>query len=593
MARLLRRPRPRFVSLLTRPVVKLTCRLPAPLGLVFILLLGACLRFGQLTRKPLWVDEVITAIFALGRNFEQVPLDRLLTVAQVPAFFQLQPQVSCSAIAQNLAAESTHPPLFFCLLHRWLVAWQGTDVALLWQLRALPVLAGLGAIAALYGLNRLGFSRRAGLAGAAVMAVSPFAVYLSQEARHYTLPLLWITLSLAVLIKLQQAGQAGRFPLGWWGLWGLLQVLSWYTHYFCSLAIAAQGLTLLPLSRYGWRWGRAIAVSSLPLLLTLPWLPVFVHHFTSPKTGWLSEPQGLAPLYQTLISWLVMVVALPVEGQPLAVQIPLGLTAAGLGVWVAWRASQGYRQLLRQPATRVAALTLGSFLAWVLLAFFLVSYGLGKDISLAPRYHFVYYPAIAALLGASFATPRPGRPDWRRGLSLLLLLGFLSSGVTIFNGAFQKPYHPTRVAQQVDQSGGSVLVVMAYGNTLEIAVGLSYALALARERATSPAPTGFAFWPTLVSYEPVWAGIAQAPVVDHLWVIAPGYIQESYPVTLPMVGGRCQLDPAEHHRIGFPYQLYRCQPQEGPPAAPTNQTGTTPTAAQGSDRKDGDSSSSC
>ncbi len=536
--------------------------------LLACLLMGAGLRFGQLTRKPLWVDEVITAIFALGQNFDQMPLDRLLPVAQVPDFFRLQPDVGWAAIANNLATQSTHPPLFFGLLHSWLVALQASEMPLVWQLRALPALFGIGAIAALYLLNALGFSARAGLLGASVIAVSPFAVYLSQEARHYTLPLLLIALSLAALIKIQQDGSQPVYRPGLWLLWGLLNVASLYAHYFCALAIAAQWLTLLPSlwrdrRRQAWRARLgAIAAGLAPLLLFLPWLPTFLAHFTSPKTGWLSEPQAIAPLYQTLASWLLMVVAPPVEGQPLALQIPSVLLSVAFGLWLAQRSWRGYRQLLRQPRSRVAALTLGSFVLWAMVAFFAIIYGLGKDISIAPRYHFVYYPAIAALLGATLSVPLPNQTggSWRRAVAFVLAVGWLSSAVTIFNGAFQKPYHPRQVAQQFDAPGQSVLAVMAYQNTLEIAVGLSYALALAEQRSEATEPTQFALLSTQVSYDRVWAAIATFPRVDRLWVVAPGYKRVAYPERVAMQSATCQLDPDEHHRIGFPYQLYRCPP---------------------------------
>ncbi|NJO19664.1 MAG: hypothetical protein HC838_05780 [Spirulinaceae cyanobacterium RM2_2_10] len=387
--------------------------LPKSLWLPLILGCGGLLRYGQLTSKPLWVDEVITAIFALGRNFEQVPLERLLAVTEVAAFFQLQSEGGCAAIAQALATESTHPPLFFCLLHGWLVALQASNLALVWQLRALPALFGIGAIAAVYWLNATGFSRRAGWVGAGAIAVSPFAVYLSQEARHYTLPLLLVTLSLAALVKMQQDWQRQVFRPGLWCLWGLLNVTSLYAHYFCGLAIAAQGLTLLTATwrrrsqQHGRQLALAYAAGSAPLLLFLPWLPIFIQHFTSPKTGWLSEPQTVLPLLQTVASWLLMAIALPIEGQPLFVQVPLVTLMLVFGLWLVWRGGQGYRQLLRQPRTRVAALTLGSFVLWVLLGFFALIYGLGKDISIAPRYHFVYYPAIAALLGATLSVSLP------------------------------------------------------------------------------------------------------------------------------------------------------------------------------------------
>ena len=72
-------------------------------------------------------------------------------------------------------------------------------------MRSLPALIGVIEIAAIYCLNRLVFSKSAALMAAALMAVSPFAVYLSQEARHYTLPMLLTTLALLGLIKIQQS----------------------------------------------------------------------------------------------------------------------------------------------------------------------------------------------------------------------------------------------------------------------------------------------------------------------------------------------------------------------------------------------------
>ena len=39
------------------------------LTLAAIVLLGALLRFWHLDLKPLWLDEVITALFSLGRNY--------------------------------------------------------------------------------------------------------------------------------------------------------------------------------------------------------------------------------------------------------------------------------------------------------------------------------------------------------------------------------------------------------------------------------------------------------------------------------------------------------------------------------------------
>jgi uncharacterized membrane protein len=62
----------------------------------------------------------------------------------------------------------------------------------------------VAAIMAIYGVNSIAFYPASRIIAALFMALSPFAVYLSQEARYYTLPMLLIILSLFLLIKIQQ-----------------------------------------------------------------------------------------------------------------------------------------------------------------------------------------------------------------------------------------------------------------------------------------------------------------------------------------------------------------------------------------------------
>ncbi|MDB9315491.1 glycosyltransferase family 39 protein [Spirulina sp. CS-785/01] len=572
-----------------------------------ILFLGTILRFLQLERKPLWIDEVITALFSLGQGFDAVPLEQVIPVQDVPEIFTLNPNSSCGEISHFLATQSTHPPLFFCLLHRWLVMLQGVDLSLAWQLRAFPAMVGVGAIAALYLLNRIAYSRKAGLLGAAVMAVSPFAVYLSQEARHYTLPILLITLSLCCLVKIEQNLRGNNLNLShnlWlWGVWGLLSVLSLYTHYFCLLAISAQVLTLtiviitqktLKNQLIHWQFLvnliLGLILFTLPFLLFIPWINSFWTHFTSNKTDWLPSPSFINPPLQTIAGWTTMVITPPVESQPFWVQVPLILLTLGFIFWLVSRCRRSFKQLFKMPTKKdnLGIKTLFYFTLLVLLEFLAVVYILNKDITVAPRYHFIYYPGICALLGILFSIPLTPKkcsnvplnshqhqrsiepspivqslqqrlplnsPFWLYGV------GVLSSLCVVFNLAFQKPYYPTKVAQQFQATPPPVVVVMAYQNTLEIAVGLSYALAFAEIQQQ---PAQFTLLRTNDGYENVWNSLSQFNIAPRsLWAIAPGYILKSYPPTIPLKNrNTCNIDLSEHHRIGFPYQLYRCTIEE-------------------------------
>lgn len=81
--------------------------------LLIIVTVGAILRFSNLGLKPLWLDEVITATFSLGNNYQKFPLDVILNLNQLSEVFTYQHGVSCPQIAENIASQSTHPPLFF------------------------------------------------------------------------------------------------------------------------------------------------------------------------------------------------------------------------------------------------------------------------------------------------------------------------------------------------------------------------------------------------------------------------------------------------------------------------------------------------
>ncbi len=555
------------------------------LMLVGVIALGAIVRFWHLDLKPLWLDEVLTALFSLGRGYEDVPLEIVFPLTRTKELFTLNSATSCPEIAHTLATQSTHPPLFFCLMHRWLSWMEPVTQAMIWKLRALPALFGVCAIAAIYCLNRIAFSPAAGLMGATLMAFSPFAVYLSQEARHYTLPVLVITLALWGLVHIQKTlySQQQPRPIAWL-LWGIVNSIGCYIHYFFLLAFIAQLLTLFALM---YRQRRQLPVGTvLAVMLVivgvavsyLPWLPMLLGSFGRTETGWLPKPVNIAPLYQAFVGWILMVIALPVESQPVWIQIPVALLMIGFGSWIGWQAFKRCKHLWRQPETYVATFTLSCFTLCVLLQFFAIVYLLGKDITIAPRYNFVYFPALCALLGASLVNgkrePRrkmlsyfgtgTGAPPLR--LLLPCFLSFLSCVFVISNLAFLKPFHPGKVAQDMNlEPEVPLMVVMGYNNNQHIALGLSYALALDRLNLGMSKETtnaSFVFLNPEQSYQLVWQKLSKLPALPeprwNLWVVAPGLRDEDYPAQLIAGGSNCTNDATQHHRHTVPYQLYRC-----------------------------------
>ncbi len=578
--------------------------------LILILLGGLMLRFWNLALKPLWMDEVITGVFSFGRTYTEVPLAQAVPVAQFQSIFAWNP-ATCAHIAQTVAVQSVHPPLFFCWMHRWLGWLQASPLSSVWQLRSLPVFLGVIAIALSYALNTLIFSRTAGWISAGIMAVSPFAVYLSQEARHYTAPMVLVLLALIglypVLLDIRQQQWRLWIWLGWIGV----NSLGFYVHYFFLLAFVAQALILLwETSRpsvHNWQKHRngdaphllphallPLLAIALVLLTYLPWLPTLLSHMNRPETDWVkvNAPGGLsaiAPLLQLVSGWTLATIALPVEGQPVVVAIAMGSLMAVFSAWLVGRVGRGLWQWGQAPATRLGTRMLVLFTVIVMLEFLAIAYLLGKDFTQVPRYNFIYFPGLCALIGAGLSQPiSPSQHPLKRGnrlmrgiargvaicdrraVLLVLCVSTLSSVLVVTNQVFQKPYQPDQVAQaMLFEPQTPTLVTMAYSDWQDVALGLSFGLELARQSDSQRPPTPyFAFLRQVNGYESVWRNLSQLsqpfPFPLNLWVIGPGLKRVGYRPTLPLMDqvGRshtCTLDPAHHYRIGIPYQLYRCR----------------------------------
>ncbi len=541
--------------------------------LLIIVLVGAILRFSNLGLKPLWLDEVITATFSLGKNYQDLPLDVVLPLNKLSPVFIYQHGVSCPQIAENIASQSTHPPLFFCWLYNWL-GWM-TPLGKDWvvKLRSLSAIFGIVAIAFMYAVNNLAFSRRAGLMAGSIMAVSPFAVYLSQEARHYTLPMMLISLSLWVLLRIQQdifRIQGVKFWV--WLAWVVVHTISLYVHYFCILAFIAEiGTLLLLMLRYQQKiiqktqtcLGFIISVIGVAIAF-FPWLLVTLSHANRAETNWITTDNYFAPLYQIIINWLLMVIILPLEHQPLPMVIISGLLMIGFGIWLGQNLLKGCKYLWQTPKTHLPTITLLSFAAIVLLEFFIIVYVLKKDITSAPRYSFVYYPAVCALIGATLSSRIEFTVKRKRTIAIILLTSLISSIFVIYNLGLKKPFEPEKVAQIINQEPSQpLMVVMAYLSSQDVALGWSFALAVQNIRGNNIEPAHFAFFQQSPDLQTVWQKLSQLPSPQvsqlNLWIIAPGRKRQDYPPQAQVSSAlNCKIDTTQHYRIGVPYQLYRC-----------------------------------
>lgn len=588
-----------FESLNTKPMKNiLGLKMLHFFYLLIIIIIAILLRFHNLDSKPLWIDEIITALISLGNSYEHLPLNTLIHPQDIINIFQFNHDSSCPVVMETLTYQSTHPPLFFCLVNVWLRKWQNSAMNLWWQLRILPAIFGVIIVYLIYVLNRYLSSRKNALLATGLMAVSPFGIYLSQEARHYTLAMLLILLGLILLVRNIDNLAKDKTEFKLWLVWSIVMGVSFYSHYYCLLAYVAQLCSLIFYLFVHSKYGKftlqsihnylplekidinqqtiklnqkkiiVIIISViLPLIIFSPWLSIFIAHAGSDKTSWLPSPNLISPFYQTIMAWILMIVALPVESPLLIVQIFSGLVMFIFVVYVSKIIVNNWLYTWKKYPQILILFIYVVFSAGILIV---LSYLFAKDLTIVPRYSFFYYPAFISLI-AIFIYPnsvnnsdeyqvQKNRPEQ---IWLILIMGFISSLCVLQNLVFQKPYEPEKIAQQFNQSSEPTMLVFNYKDTNEIAFSLSYAYAFSNLPSVNP-NTDIAIFDYSQDYDRVWSQLSQLDAQPSLlWIVAPGLVFKNYPQQISFTNQvECKIDPKEYYRLGFPRQLYRCQRKE-------------------------------
>jgi hypothetical protein len=215
-------------------------------ALAGVMALGVTLRFCNLDLKPLWLDEVLTALLSLGHRYKDVPLEVVFPASTLQELFTLQPTSQLFRDCPS-RCHRIHPSSPVFLLNASMVEWGGTrrPYALV-ETQSASCSVGGGCDRSYLCFQSYRFFPKRRPHRSRFHGGFSFAVYLSQEARHYTLPMLLIILALLGLMHIQYAlynRQQLPKPLVWL-LWGIINSIGCYVHYFFILAFIAQLLTL-------------------------------------------------------------------------------------------------------------------------------------------------------------------------------------------------------------------------------------------------------------------------------------------------------------------------------------------------------------
>ncbi|MEM1366842.1 MAG: hypothetical protein AAGG02_02270 [Cyanobacteria bacterium P01_H01_bin.15] len=435
------------------------------IGWIFI---AALLQVWGLASKPVWADEWSSLAFGLGAGFREVPLNQVISAETLLSPVDAVTTWQGPAAFQSLQLESNHPPLYFQWLHLWLLVTGFMGSHLIWWGRLFSVLWGLAtvAIAGFFG------SAVGGWRLAVLLAVSPFGVYLGQEIRHYSLASFWVLCSLLCFV--QALRNHKNQTLSWRVVvaWSLVNNLGIATHFFFGLGLVAQAVTLLSVAWQDWHkrnlnllqspfWQR-IGIVAFASVLAGFWLPWAGVGETERLTTWLNagNPWGdgfLGPPVRLLLWFLSMFVAFPIEGVPMWVAIVSGVFALGL---VGWWACQEWGPAALDSETALIYQGLRDYLLFVILLLLLLIYGFDTDLSLAPRYQFVTYPAVMMLMGI-FVSSRSKTRQGRTLFFSLIMAGVFGCLTVTSNFAFQKPDRPELVAAAIANAGGAQPVLIA------------------------------------------------------------------------------------------------------------------------------------
>lgn len=232
-----------------------------------VLVLAAALRFYLLDGQSLWGDEGNSVALSLR---------------------------DLASITRG-AALDIHPPLYYYLLHYWMLVFGSGEIAV----RALSAITGTALVGVTFLVGRRLFGYPTALVAALLSAISPLQIQYSQETRMYALAALLAALSVYLLVRVAQASDR-RAAVAWLAAWSVASAGALYSHYFAATVLLAQNLAVgawllgaiirptaanasassrarlvLP-TAVGWAYAQVLV-----LVAFLPWLSVMLGQWTN------------------------------------------------------------------------------------------------------------------------------------------------------------------------------------------------------------------------------------------------------------------------------------------------------------------------
>lgn len=191
------------------PKTNRSAKLVRRTSIALILTVAAALRFYHIGSQSLWADEGLTA------RILRLPIAEML---------------------QRIRDWEQTPPLYYFLMKPYVAVFGATEATL----RYPSALMGALSVFALYACLCRTFNTSAGLIAAMLLALSPYHIAYSQEARAYALFILLTILSCDLFLRVL-AERSQKLDV----LYILATTLLLYTHLYGIFIVGAQNLALL------------------------------------------------------------------------------------------------------------------------------------------------------------------------------------------------------------------------------------------------------------------------------------------------------------------------------------------------------------
>ncbi len=178
---------------------------------------------GRVARSP------VTAAFVLGTALRFV-IPRGLWLDEATTVWEAR--MPFHAMINTLRTTDVHPPLYFAVVWETIRVFGSGPLAV----RLPSIVAGALVVPMLYLLGKEAYDRRTGIVASLAGVVAPFMVWYSQEARMYSLMMLFGVVAMWAQIRILRRGGTAFV----WSLYALASVALVWTQYFGLLQVIVQ-----------------------------------------------------------------------------------------------------------------------------------------------------------------------------------------------------------------------------------------------------------------------------------------------------------------------------------------------------------------